>query len=656
MSERKEITLNINGEKVKGKEGDTVLDICRANNIYVPTLCYLEGLSNVGACRLCVVDIEGERRPNPACTYPARDGLVVRTNTEQLEKYRKQILELIFTERNHFCFFCAASGDCELQSLAYRYQMDHPRYPYTFPSLATDTLNDFLVIDHNRCILCGRCVRVCNEVVGNHTLDFGRRGWRTTVIADFNQALGESSCISCGACLQACPTGAIFSKVSAYRGRVDECQGIQSVCSLCSVGCGIHVLVKDNNIVRIDGANLTGPKGPLCNRGRFLQVYKTASRITTPLIIDKAGIAQTASWEEALGSVATAIKDYRRRYKTSSIAGLISSICPNETVETFARFMHDTVGTSSLDIVDGNAYRTLAQGIKASGKSSLKLETESPLEAILGASCVLVVGADPLESHPVAACYMLRARTWNRAQLVVIDSQDNCLGSRADLWLQPNVGGMDAVIRALVGLVVNKNERLDQPHKATSITEAAQTSGLSAALIAQTADMISGAGQVVVVFGDGILDRRDPGLVTSVLELASLANTDGPKWISLKPRGNSRGAWEAGVASGDGIANAKPRLVYLLLADDEYIAEDCMALAEQAEFLVVQASYASPLTRAADVVLPSPVWAERAGTYISLDGKAGRSQRVLEPPPGLKDDLEIIAELAQRLEKRRRMP
>jgi formate dehydrogenase major subunit len=139
MSERKEITLNINGEKVKGKEGDTVLDICRANNIYVPTLCYLEGLSNVGACRLCVVDIEGERRPNPACTYPARDGLVVRTNTEQLEKYRKQILELIFTERNHFCFFCAASGDCELQALAYRYQMDHARYPYTFPSLPTVT-------------------------------------------------------------------------------------------------------------------------------------------------------------------------------------------------------------------------------------------------------------------------------------------------------------------------------------------------------------------------------------------------------------------------------------------------------------------------------------------------------------------------------------
>jgi formate dehydrogenase major subunit len=136
----KEISLTINGKEVKGKEGDTVLEICQANGIDVPTLCHLEGLSDVGACRMCVVEIERERRPVPSCTYPARDGLVVKTSTEQLEKYRRQILELILTERNHFCMFCERSGDCELQKLAYRYQVDNVRYPYCFPSLPVDSL------------------------------------------------------------------------------------------------------------------------------------------------------------------------------------------------------------------------------------------------------------------------------------------------------------------------------------------------------------------------------------------------------------------------------------------------------------------------------------------------------------------------------------
>ncbi|MCX5996594.1 MAG: 2Fe-2S iron-sulfur cluster-binding protein, partial [Chloroflexi bacterium] len=230
-----EITLNINGKQCKGKQGDSVLDVCVANGIDLPTLCHYKGLTDVGACRMCLVEIEKERNFVPACTHPASDGQVVKTSNEKLEKYRRLILELMFTERNHLCAYCVDSGDCELQSLAYKYQMDNARYQYAWPTQVTDSSNPFIVMDHNRCILCGRCIRTCDEITGAHALDFGKRGWKTNVCADINQPLGESSCISCGGCFQACPTGAIFSKASAYRGKPVECTMVESTCAVCGV-------------------------------------------------------------------------------------------------------------------------------------------------------------------------------------------------------------------------------------------------------------------------------------------------------------------------------------------------------------------------------------------------------------------------------------
>ncbi|MBA7629290.1 NADPH-Fe(3+) oxidoreductase subunit alpha [subsurface metagenome] len=405
------------------------------------------------------------------------------------------------------------------------------------------------------------------------------------------------------------------------------------------MGCDIDVLVKDNNIVRIDGTNLTGLKGQLCRKGRFEQVYKETPRITVPLIAEvRHAAARASSWEEALDWATKGIRAYLRRYGVNSVAGFASSLCPNETLDAFAKLMLDTVGTSSLDTLDGSVYRTLTQGICAFTKNSHGLEIESPLESILK--------ADDISGS--------RVSVHAEEKLLVIDWRQNDLGIRADRWLRPSEGSTEALISALAGMMSKKGKGVKQPRKIVSLVEAARVSGLNEALLVQSADMLSSAKEVVVVYGEGIYNQKDPELVTSLLELARLANPNGLKVISVKPRGNSRGAWGLEIASRNEIAKAKPKLVYILLADDEYGVEDSvLQVAEQAEFLVVQASYASPLTEAADVVFPSPIWAEREGTYLSLDGKAGRSQRVLEPPPGIKDDLEIIAQLTQKLKKRR---
>src|SRR4030043_503715 len=317
----KEITLTINGNQVKGKEGNTVLDVCEANNIYVPTLCLLKGLTDVGACRLCVVEIERERRPVPACTYPARDGLVIHTHNEKLEKYRRLILELLFTERNHLCAQCVASGDCELQSLAYKYQMDNARYPYSWPALPVDSVNDYLVIDHNRCILCGRCIRTCDEIVGVHTLDFGYRGWKDMVVADLNQSLGASSCISCGACFQVCPTGAIFSKNSAYKGKRPDCQEITTVCPICGIGCESKAFVKNNMLIRIDSPDPSQHDGLLCYMGRFGPLSKSQDRVKTPMMRNARGKLEPCSLNEAVEIVAKKLGQFKAHNGGSSIAG-----------------------------------------------------------------------------------------------------------------------------------------------------------------------------------------------------------------------------------------------------------------------------------------------------------------------------------------------
>jgi len=206
-------TLTIDGREVGAREDQTVLDVARENGIFIPTLCELPGLTSVGACRLCLVEIKGVPRLLPACVTRVAEGMEVTVNSERLDRYRRSILELLFAERNHVCSVCVSNGHCELQSLAQALGVDHIRYPYIYPQLPVDASHGRFVIDHNRCILCTRCVRVCSEIEGAHTWDVTGRGAECTVITDLAQPWGEAqSCTSCGKCVHVCPTGALSEK------------------------------------------------------------------------------------------------------------------------------------------------------------------------------------------------------------------------------------------------------------------------------------------------------------------------------------------------------------------------------------------------------------------------------------------------------------
>lgn len=206
-------TLTIDGRDVGARQEDTILQAARENGIEIPTLCYLDGLSEVGACRLCLVEVRGQNKLLPACTTRVSEGMEVVTQSERLAHYRQTILEFLFSERNHVCAVCVANGNCELQSLAQEQGVTHLSVPYLYPKVGVDASHRRFVADHNRCILCTRCVRVCDEVEGAHTWDVSGRGLAARVITDLHQPWGDSdTCTSCGKCVQVCPTGALFEK------------------------------------------------------------------------------------------------------------------------------------------------------------------------------------------------------------------------------------------------------------------------------------------------------------------------------------------------------------------------------------------------------------------------------------------------------------
>ncbi len=206
-------TLKIDGRDCSARPEETILYVARENKIHIPQMCELEGLSTVGACRLCLVEVKGSNRLLPACVTHVEEGMEVTTTSERLDHYRKMIVELMFTERNHICSVCVSNGHCELQTMAQNLNITHVRFPYRYPQAEVDASHDRFVIDHNRCILCTRCVRACDEIEGAHTLDIMGRGIESRVITDLNQPWGSSeTCTGCGKCVQVCPTGALFEQ------------------------------------------------------------------------------------------------------------------------------------------------------------------------------------------------------------------------------------------------------------------------------------------------------------------------------------------------------------------------------------------------------------------------------------------------------------
>ncbi|MCL2330120.1 MAG: 2Fe-2S iron-sulfur cluster-binding protein, partial [Phycisphaerae bacterium] len=440
-----DVRVTINGQDYSAQPGQTILQVCWANRIYVPTLCHYKGLKDIGACRLCIVEIQGQRRPVPACTTPVGHEMVVSTSTPLLEDLRRQTLELIFGERNHICPFCPRSGHCELQTAAYKHNMDHVRYDYLFPQLPVDSSHLRIAMDHNRCILCSRCIRACDQWVGAHVLDLNHRGAAAMVIADSGVPLGQSSCVSCGTCVAVCPTGALFEKRSAHwQGRL-PLQLTETICPSCGVGCRVNASVRHRQIGSIVSAG--GPAGNriLCYRGRFDLVNPTRGRVEA--IQMKRGTQWVQrSLDDVLRECAVRLSSAPIHADPNRVIGLLSPRLPLETLAAVQGFITKVVGSSRWTIVD----RSDAAGVNEALDLEGRVAPLAGLSDLDEADMYLLLGCHLERSHGVVASYVRRGILHRRAKLVKVNPRHTWLTDWTDLNVPVERGKDVAFLAAML--------------------------------------------------------------------------------------------------------------------------------------------------------------------------------------------------------------
>lgn len=344
------LKLTVNGIEIEAQDGEMILSALTRQGIEVPTLCAVKGLAPSGACRVCVVEIEGFANLVPACSYPVAQGMKIETHSPKAVTARRTIVELLLANHPDDCLYCAKSAECELRKLAENLGIHQRLYSNTSIARKPDYSSPAIFRDPAKCILCGRCVAVCGSVVVNEVLEFGGRGSKSRIICDADTPMGLSSCVMCGACVQACPVGALTEKKSMGKGRSEKTQNVRTTCPYCGVGCQLDVLVAGEEIIRVNGVVDANPnRGNLCVKGRFgYDFIYSDERLTSPLIREN-GEFRKASWDEALDLVAREFKRIASSSGPDAIGGVACARSTNEDSYSMQKLFRSVLKTNNID-------------------------------------------------------------------------------------------------------------------------------------------------------------------------------------------------------------------------------------------------------------------------------------------------------------------
>ena len=601
------VELTIDGKEIEVPAGMNLIDAAERAGVHIPNLCYLKGMKGIGACRLCLVEIQGLKAPVIACNTKVKDGMIVNTKTDKVQEVRKFVIDLILSMHPLDCMTCTKAGKCNLQKYAYDFELKESSFTRKKFGYPVDTANPFIRRDPDYCILCGRCARVCREQ-GTNVLEFMGRGVESKVITADDKPLQESGCTFCGSCVDACPVNALLESDRLRKGREWEYEKIKSVCLLCGNGCDITVSTKEGMIQKINaGAEAGSAERYICAYGRFgFDCIEAETRLTAPLKRVNGALKET-SWQDALGIVADKLKQAGNKAGFISIAGIA-----NEDALTLKKFAKEVVKTKNFDT-------TL----------SLYADTESLKNSqtadIDKADLILLVGLNPSQWERIlpALDAAVRRRVGRGAKLIVVNAADTKIEEAATLSLKENeISVLKGIVKALTGKGMKADKKLESSVNDAAITEP----------IEKAASLIAKAYDPVIFSSPAFFDAS-----------ANIALLKG-KIISVGLESNARGIALMGLST-DGktyteMIREKMKVLYT-------VGEVPLTERPDADFLIVQNSHLTELAKQADVVLPSATFLESAGTIIDYMGRMKYLPKVIEPQGEARSHKDIFIALAK---------
>jgi len=710
-----EVTLNIDGIAVSVPAGTSVMHAAAEAGVMIPKLCATDVLKPFGSCRLCLVEIEGRRGYPSSCTTPAESGMKVRTQSSKLAQLRRNVMELYISDHPLDCLTCAANGNCELQTMAGVVGLREVRYGMAganhFTDVKKDESNPYFTYDPAKCIVCNRCVRACEEQQGTFALTISGRGFDSRVSAGQGQDFMESECVSCGACVNACPTATLMEKSIIEKGQAEH--SVNTTCAYCGVGCGFQAEMQGTEVVRMvpwkDGrAN----EGHACVKGRFAWGYAThPDRITKPMIRAKTSEPwREVSWEEALAYAAGEFRRIQEKYGKNSIGALVSSRCTNEEDYLVQKLVRAAFGNNNVDTCARVCHSPTGYGLKQTLGESAGTQTFKSVEK---ADVIMVIGANPSEGHPVFAS-RLKRRVREGAKLIVIDPREielvNSPHIRASYHLKLRPGTNVAVLTALAHVIVGENlldevfiaercefkefsqwrEFVARPENSPEAMEVA--TGVPAGEVRAAARLYATGGNAAIYYGLGVTEHSQGS--TAVIGIANLAmatSNVGREGVGVNPlrgQNNVQGscdmgsfphelpgyrhvsdsitrslfenAWGVDIQSEPGLRI--PNMLEAALdgsfmglycqgedpAQSDPNTQHVQAALAAMECVVVQDLFLNETAKFAHVFLPGASFLEKDGTFTNAERRISRVRKVMPPLSG-KADWEVTMALANAL-------